>query len=359
MSRTVLVVGVIAALTVLASVVEASPVLDAILEPYYETIEEVLDRFGRELLYLAVIIAMLSVHVVGKRHNEILAKTTMAVMLPLFRANFARVGDNGAELAIDAPHEYIIYLTGRRHVATVHGLIKMRPRQDLIRTLFTFFSTPVPDTCTLNVTMNPGEYSDGVFAVVPKDKGVSLRNKFYDLSTFTRASNQPSLDQDLISLTESSELSDAILPLVSAKLNRAAEWLDYFIVSDQPMHKPERAATQPYAKRISLSFRLPSHKHAREIVPLVEALIACLDGLPRDCHVSTVIKTKISKAREEAEKELAKKDQAERARELEEKRAREKRDQEKNLSPEAQRKLAAKEEKKALKKRQKSMIKRG
>lgn len=46
---------------------------------------------------------------------------------------------------------------------------------------------------------------------------------------------------------------------------------------------------KPHAKRISLSFRLPKATEARKILPLVEALIACLDGLPQDCHVSTVV----------------------------------------------------------------------
>ncbi|KAG0198121.1 hypothetical protein BGX28_008407 [Mortierella sp. GBA30] len=321
--------------------------------PYFESFQELRERYGQELMYLGFILLLLVAHFVGKRHNEVLAKTTMAVMLPLFRANFSRVGDNGAELAIDAPHEYIIYLTGRRHVSTVHGLIKMKPRQDLIRTLLTFFSSPAQDTCTLNVTMNPDEYSDGVFAIVPKATGTAVRNKYYDLSTFTKASNQKALDASLIALTESSELTEAIMPLVGEKLNQAASWLDYFIVSDQPMYKPDALPTQPYAKRISLSFRLPHAGNVREILPLVEALIACLDGLARDCHVSSVIKSKVIKAREEASKEIGKKAQAEKARELEEKRLREKREQEKNLSPEAQRKLAAKEEKRALKKRQK------
>jgi hypothetical protein len=191
-------------------------------------------------MFLSFILLILVTHFVGKRHNEVLAKTTMAVMLPLFRSNFSRVGDNGAELAIDAPHEYIIYLTGRRHVATVHGLIKMKPRQDLIRTLFTFFSSTAPDTCTLNVTMQPDQYSDGVFAIVPKNTGTAVRNKYYDLTTFTKASNQKVLDDSLITLTESSELTEAILPLVGQQFNKAAKWLDYFIVSDQPSHKPDR-----------------------------------------------------------------------------------------------------------------------
>lgn len=115
----------------------------------------------------------------------------------------------------------------------------MKPRQDLIRTLVTLFATPVQDTCTLNVTMNPAEYSDGVFAVVPKSTGTTVRNKYYDLTTFTKASNQKTLDSSLITLTESNELTEAILPLINDKLNMAAPWLDYFIVSDQPSHKPE------------------------------------------------------------------------------------------------------------------------
>ncbi|KAF9111019.1 hypothetical protein BGX27_005503 [Mortierella sp. AM989] len=320
--------------------------------------QELWEKYGHELIYMSIIIFILVTYWVGKKHNEVLAKTTMAVMLPLFRANFARVGDNGAELAIDAPHEYIIYLTGRRHVATVHGLIKMRPRQDLIRTIFTLFSTPTQDTCTLNVTMNPNEYSDGVFAIVPKSTGTTIRNKHYDLATFTKASNQKALDSSLITLTESNELTDAILPLVSEHLNEAAQWLDYFIVTDQPTHKPATLPTKPHAKRISLSFRLPNAKNAREILPLVEALVACLDGLPRGCHTTAATKARISKAREEALKEVGKKAQAEKARELEEKRLKEKREQEKNLSPEAQRKLAAKEEKKAIKKRQKMNTKK-
>ncbi|KAI8363373.1 hypothetical protein B0O80DRAFT_421113 [Mortierella sp. GBAus27b] len=206
----------------------------------YAALQEVRERYGSEILYASIIILILVTYWVGKRHNEVLAKTTMAVMLPLFRANFARVGDNGAELAIDAPHEYIIYLTGRRHVATVHGLIKMKPRQDFIRTIVTLFATPVQDTCTLNVTMNPDEYSDGVFAVVPKATGTTARDRFYDLTTFTKASNQKNLDSSLITLTESNELTEAILPLVSENLNKAAAWLDYFIVSDQPSYKPEK-----------------------------------------------------------------------------------------------------------------------
>ncbi|KAG0326996.1 hypothetical protein BGZ99_008546 [Dissophora globulifera] len=331
-----------------------SPASDA----YFETFQELRGRFGYEFMYVSIIILILATYWVGKKHNEVLAKTTMAVMLPLFRANFARVGDNGAELAIDAPHEYIIYLTGRRHVATVHGLIKMKPRQDLIRTLLTFFSSPVQDTCTLNVTMNPNEYSDGVFAIVPKATGTSVRNKYYDLSTFSKASNQKTLDSALITLTESNELTEAILPLVGDKLNKAAQWLDYFVVSDQPSFKPEKVPTEPFPKRISLSFRLPNARHSREIVPLVEALIACLDGLAENCHVTALTKAKISKAREDAGKEIGKKAQAERAREQEEKRLREKREQEKNLSPDAQRKLAAKEEKRAIKKRQKAVVKK-
>lgn len=47
--------------------------------------------------------------------------------------------------------------------------------------------------------------------------------------------------------------------------------------------------TKPYAKRISLSFRLPKATEARKVLPLVEALIACLDGLPQDCHVTSVV----------------------------------------------------------------------
>jgi len=115
----------------------------------------------------------------------------------------------------------------------------MRPRQDFIRTLVTLLSTPVQDTCTLNVTMNPNEYSDGVFAVVPKSTGTAVRDKYYDLTTFTKASNQRTLDSSLITLTESNELTEAILPLINDNLNKAAQWLDYFIVSDQPAHKPE------------------------------------------------------------------------------------------------------------------------
>ncbi|KAG0275379.1 hypothetical protein BGZ95_008851 [Linnemannia exigua] len=347
------ILGLAASITMLASVQAAGFIEQATAAlPRFDSIEDLLEQFGQELMYLSFILLILITYMFGKKHNEILAKTTMAVMLPQFRANFSRVGDNGAELAIDAPHEYIIYLTGRRHVAT------MKPRQDLIKTIFGLFSSPVLDTCTLNVTMNPDEYSDGVFGIVPKASGTKIRNRNYDLLTFTKASNQKSLDESLITLTESSELTEAILPLVADKLNQAADLLDYFIVSDQPTSKPESLPKKPYAKRISLSFRLPKATEARRVLPLVEALIACLDGIPRDCHVSTVIKSKIVKAREEAAKDIGKKAQAEKTRELEEKRLREKREAEKNLSPEAQRKLAAKEEKKATKKRQKRVTTR-
>ncbi|KAF9962774.1 hypothetical protein BGZ70_007896 [Mortierella alpina] len=288
--------------------------------PYFASFQELRERYGHELMYLGFILLLLIAHLVGKRHNEVLAKSTMAAMLPLFRANFSRVGDNGAELAIDAPHEYIIYLTGRRHVSTVHGLIKMKPRQDLIRTVFTFFSSQLTAWFSFSPT-----------------KG--------------RIASVSSLDSVKV-------ISEASRDFWFEALVKAVSWLDYFIVSDQPMHKPETLPTQPYAKRISLSFRLPHAKNAREIIPLIEALIACLDGLAENCHVSTVIKSKISKAREEASKEIGKAAQAEKARELEEKRLREKREQEKNLSPEAQRKLAAKEEKRALKKRQKAVTKK-
>jgi len=49
--------------------------------------------------------------------------------------------------------------------------------------------------------------------------------------------------------------------------------------------------TEPYAKRISLSFRLPNARNAREIVPLVEALVVCLDGLSKDCHVTSMVRS--------------------------------------------------------------------
>ncbi|KAF9966181.1 hypothetical protein BGZ73_001121 [Actinomortierella ambigua] len=310
-------------------------------------------RFPNEVHFLGVMFVMIVAYIVGKQHNSLLAKTAMSAMLDLFRQNFARIGDHGADLIIDTPNEYIIYLTGRRHVECVHGTIKMKPRQDLIRTIFSLVSAASEDYITFNVTMNEGEYSDGVFAVVPKASGVAVRNRFFDIQHFTKASNQPTLDDSLIVLTESNELTSAILPLVVDKLNEGAKWLKYFIVSDQPTRKPESSTTEPATKRITLSFKLPHRKAMHEIRPLAEALIACLDGLPAKCHVTPIAKGKISKAREELSAEYEKKEQEKRAKELQEKRQREKKEAEASMSASAQRKLAAKEEKKAQKKRQK------
>ncbi|KAG0226287.1 hypothetical protein BGW42_003783 [Actinomortierella wolfii] len=321
--------------------------------PIIESFGQFYARFPHEVHFLGVMFVMIVAYFVGKQHNSLLAKTAMGVMLDLFRENFARIGDHGADLIIDTPNEYIIYLTGRRHVECVHGTIKMKPRQDLIRTIFAFVSSGYEDQITFNVTMKANEYSDGVFAVVPKASGVAVRNRFFDVERFTKASNQPTLDNSLIALTESNELTSAILPLVADKLNEGAKWLKYFIVSDQPTHKPESVPIMSGVKRISLSFKLPNRKAMHEIRPLAEALIACLDGLPEKCHVTPIAKGKIVKAREELIAEYEKKEQEKRAKELQEKRQREKREAESSMSASAQRKLAAKEEKKALKKRQK------
>ncbi|KAG0251308.1 hypothetical protein DFQ27_008849 [Actinomortierella ambigua] len=321
--------------------------------PVFESFGDFYARFPHEVHFMGVMFVMVIAYVVGKQHNSLLAKTTMGVMLDLFRQNFARIGDGGADLIIDTPNEYIIYLTGRRHVECVHGTIKMRPRQDLLRTIFSLVSGTSDDYVTFNVTMKQNEYSDGVFAVVPKTSGVAIRNRFFDIQRFTKASNHSALDESLIALTESNELSSAILPLVVDKLNESAKWLNYFIVSDQPTHKPEGLTKEPATKRISLSFKLPQRKSMYEIRPLAEALIACLDGLPTKCHVTPIAKGKIAKAREELYAEYEKKEQEKRAKELQERRQREKKEAEASMSASAQRKLAAKEEKRAQMKRQK------
>ncbi|KAI9263331.1 hypothetical protein BDA99DRAFT_509970 [Phascolomyces articulosus] len=297
----------------------------------------------------------------GSSANASKAKKWLDSQIEYLNQQFAMIGNKADKTVLfkDGPNDYQLYVTGRRNVQFGHWWINLKPRSDilgwvvsLVASLVGYGETPA-DQLTIDMTLDKDLNKAFVFAILPKDKAQSIRDNRYDLKQFTRLADSPQLPSNLTVYTEVQKLADQILSSKVSELISQSPDFKSLIITSQTDYEPEK-----YKGDQELTFHLTANlSDRREMVEL-----ACLlPDIINDLHLTTDIKNKLKKNREELEKKAAKALAEERAEELARKKAEAKKaeaDKVKSMTPAEQRKWEEKERIRELKKSQKKRTKR-
>ncbi|ORX93092.1 DUF1682-domain-containing protein [Basidiobolus meristosporus CBS 931.73] len=313
-----------------------------------------LSDFYVEFIFITGIAGYFLQYFRGKTTNEQLAKKWLDTYLPIFRENFAHLGnEKGHFLMKDGPADYMFYATGRAHCRYVMGTMKLLPRHDVIGMMFNLYTQSV-DLITMVIQMNEGEYDDFFFSILPKKKAHILRKDRYDINTFGRQVNQTKLPNSFCIFTEHSEVTDLIVcDEVVKVLEECEEFVEEICFSDQPSTQPT-SVEEKSPKTISISFRLPPAAELHKVSQLHELAMYLVDYISDRAKFSRECKNKLKKTREEAMKVILKSTAQEREEALQQRKAEERRKKQaeaSKLSPEAQRKLEEKQKKKESRKK--------
>ncbi|RUS33528.1 hypothetical protein BC938DRAFT_471212 [Jimgerdemannia flammicorona] len=306
----------------------------------------------------------------GSSDNEAIAKQWVSSVIGQLREQFSLIGDErGNTLIKDGPADFILYMSGRRHVQYVHGFIKLKLRNDLAGWIsqaavrLVGFGKPQYDEVTFNVVMNDGEYEPFVLAVLPKSEAKEVREARFDLLKFTKSVNCKRVPLTFTTYCEAADLADLFLDgKLGDAIYKADEFFGGLIISSYPKEAPLKF-DGTFPNTVTLIIRLPSDRaRLKETKPLVELLTEVIDALPgRALNLKPEIRNKLKKNREEVEKDYAKAAAEERQEELIKKKAEKRKEEEervRKLSPAEQRKWEEKEKKAELKKQQKKMVRK-
>ncbi|KAI8641853.1 hypothetical protein BD408DRAFT_417511 [Parasitella parasitica] len=329
---------------------------------------EIMD-FQMEIVLVSVFILYFFVWLRGKKANLNIAKKWLNGQTDYLQSQFALVGDKNSNdqsiLMMDGPADYLLYTTGRRNVQFGHWWLKLKPRNDIL----TYFSTqvlsvltsatkPATDRVELKLHLDKALREKFVVGVVKKDLAADLFKKRFDLNRVGKiASSEAISPSEYTVYAETQKLADSILTSkVTDIINKSDGRLESLIISSLPDEEPELFETDSYIT-ISLNFLMSPTNGFDPLLELVGGLPDAISQL----RLSSDIKNKISKNREELGKEYAKKIAVDRAEELARKKAEAKRAEEervKKLSPAEQRKWEEKERARNMKKQQKKQGKK-
>lgn len=377
------------------------------------------------MIMLPFLVIALVVHFWGTRRNRRKAKKFMATACPLLDNEFALVGfgdhvkdvpysegvqgdslitaaaklsgDNLAEdvLKEKTAYEFESYATGRANTAFVDikillwkwynpiilaaeqltgvffDTMKQQPeRIEAVSYAFdgnekNFVAPPVPGSEEIGKVkpISSSTYDPFIFAVVNKLSMRRLREERYDLSlTFTK--DNAKLPNWTSVMSESAEVTDIMLTkeLISA-VEKAGDYFEYFIVTDQPLEKPTTIDEAKPKKRIHICFRLPSDKDYVNVLPLFQVFLRFEDHLATNAHFRPEVSKKIKQLREtesgKLKKVADKEAEEDRLRQMEKLRKEERDRKMKGMTADEQKKFLEKEAEKGRRKQAKKMTVRG
>lgn len=258
--------------------------------------------FYQEAVIIPFIILVIGIHVWGRRKNRRKARQWLDAHAPVLDQEFALVGFGGQTLPSvdevqsaglakalssserDVPHdllketsaqEFITYATGRQNVAFLDVKLALFKRHNPL-SIFTdlilsfFFESARPPTERMEATAYAFDgrekdlvlsyakseqaatdsrgkdaqstYDGFVWAVVHKEGMRHLRDDRYDLS-LTTTKDHAKLPLWATVMSENAEITDMLLTsdLIKA-IESAGELLEYLIITDQPIDKPQKYA---------------------------------------------------------------------------------------------------------------------
>ncbi|KAL2024448.1 hypothetical protein VTK56DRAFT_8259 [Thermocarpiscus australiensis] len=373
--------------------------------------------FKAEGIILSVIAVALILHLVGARLNRTKAKKWIRAHAAPLAAEFALVGFAGLPPAADdkagdsllqsladsyaqqgdsllkekSLFEFATYASGRANVAFLDVKLTLLKRFNPLTTLFEsafgffFDSFPQPED-VLEATLYPFDgkealtvpglpgaaelrnkdsksaYDNFVWAIVHKERMKKVREDRYDISlTYTK--DNPKLPNWLTVMTESAEITDALLtPELIKAAEAAGDLFEYLIISDQPIDKPKTLNETTPRKRIFLKYRLPSDDKYDPLLPIFKCFLRLTDQLAQAAHFRPEVLRKVRAVRDETARQIQRAEEESRAEERAQERERAKkarRDQELNaLDAKAQKKYLEREREKELRRNVKKVTAR-
>lgn len=332
------------------------------------------------ILFLIVVLYGL-VFFVGKSTNASRADAWLNAHEQLFTEQFTRPGTRNR----DGYSDVFVFSTGRRAVRSLHTVLRMLPRQDLLQMTYQFvlgtfdLKYRAEDRVTLDISFDDkttAQIPDFVWAVVSKDELSSIREERWDL-TFTKTTESSLLPPTLSVMTELADITDNLLKPMGnfslPKLLSDSAALAYFrslSISDQPLTRPS-GPLKPELKRkyLSLTLAVPPPQDSGATRSLVAGILQLADALagPKSAltNLRPETKTKLRKRRDELDSEL--RAEAEREAKEAEKEAKDnalaaKRQAEKdriaNLPATEQQKILERERKRQLRKQQGKVVRK-
>ncbi|AEO69199.1 uncharacterized protein THITE_2119335 [Thermothielavioides terrestris NRRL 8126] len=374
--------------------------------------------FQAEGIILCLIAVLLLVHLFGARLNRSKAKKWIRAHAAPLTAEFALVGFAGVPVAVadkkgdelvqaladfnarqgddllkeKSLFEFATYATGRANVAFLDVkltlLKRFNPLSVLVDSVMAFFfdsasenhecveatlypfdgkealTVPgLPGAAELRSKDSKSTFDSFVWAIVHKERMKQVRDDRYDVS-LTATKDHPKLPNWLTVMTESAEITDALLtPELIQAAELAGDLLEYLIISDQPIEKPKTINETTPRKRIFLKYRLPSDDNYANLLPLFKYFLRLTDRLVQAAHFRPEVLRKVKAVRDNAVREIQRADEESKAEERAQERERlkkAKRDQELNaLDAKAQRKYLEKEREKEMKRSMKKQTIRG
>ncbi|GAA5990018.1 hypothetical protein JCM11641_000586 [Rhodosporidiobolus odoratus] len=212
----------------------------------------------------------------SRKANKARAKAWFVANEPAYKAEFAGVGLGKDELFKgDGGDEFVSYATGRRGVEYAWTKVKTGGHDVLAKAYFfvrgiaDYGFDSGADKITIDLKLSPPQATPGAkfcFAVVNRSILKTIRDDRWDLRTFTTTSEYPTLSPSLIALTETGDITNAMLKDADTGLLEAlkenGEGLRYFeslVVSDMPAEEPnpEKPTLPTDTFHLTLTLRLP------------------------------------------------------------------------------------------------------
>lgn len=334
--------------------------------------------FYTEAVILPFVIAIIGLHIWGRRTNKRKAKGWIAAHAPALEKEYASVGFGGRKaptvddvqssglaksltsddlvipqelLKEKTAQEYVTYATGRQNVAFTDINVKLFKRYNpatlimefILSFLFESFTKPaerveatsyafdgrekdlVParnqqqlDAIEAQAKSKSSVYDQFVFAVVHKDLMRKIRDDRYDIS-LTSTKDHAKLPVWATTMSESAEVTEKLLTadLIKA-VESAGEAFEYLVVTDQPLDKPTKLNDTNPRKRLSLSLHIPSSSQVsayEPTLPIFTYFLRLPDLLAQNAHFRPEVTRKIRSVREEEQKKLRKLSDEEKAEE--------------------------------------------
>lgn len=190
-------------------------------------------EFKFEPFLLLAVVGTIVWGLAGRRTNTAKATGFWKALRPWLQTEFAHVGaDEPDAMSSDGPQTFLGYASGRRGCSGLTIRLDLRPRQDpimlfyeVIRSVVDVGWTGHEDRVTaewripanVEAGQETGELEpkDGwVFAIVNKQEMGNVRSDRWDVKTFTEVKESPLLPPRFVLMSESGDVTDAILKSV-------------------------------------------------------------------------------------------------------------------------------------------------
>ncbi|GAA5874539.1 hypothetical protein JCM8547_002187 [Rhodosporidiobolus lusitaniae] len=249
-------------------------------------------EFKMEGVMLVLLVSYGLASLLIRKSNARKARQWFAANEEVYRREFAGVGLGKDKLyAGDGGDEFVSYATGRRGVVSVWTKVKtggydvVARLYDLVRGVSDAGYDSGADKVTIDFKLSPPEGTPGAkftFAVIKREILKRIRDERWDLRTFTTTSEFTGLSPLVIALTESGDVTNALLKDQDTALLDAVkpgapelEFFESLVVSDMPAEEPsEVKPTLPTDEfHLVLTLRLPPASKSAATKPWIE--LAC------------------------------------------------------------------------------------